>query len=293
MKKDSTFPMYFGLILLWITTSILITETASAAALSSIQIQPTTPPKLLAGQTLQLTAKGTYSDGSIADITSKVTWSISDTSVATISATGLVSIVESAGGPGMPGMPGGPPPDGTFSPAGGPPPGGGPGVGMPPGQGDDSPGVRTRSNKSSRTGRPSPGGAGPAGGPPPGGGPGGGMPTPSVVSIKATLDGVTSSSVSLTIVTTEGPAIYSQSGGNVSRSNQKITASDKNTSGVKVTDKGTFTLSDSNVTTSGPTTAMENSSFYGLNAAVLAQVTQFAVQNGLNKGKKADFQQKS
>jgi hypothetical protein len=25
----------------------------------------------------------------------------------------------------------------------------------------------------------------------------------------------------------------------------------------------------------------------------LAQVTQFAVQNGLNKGKKADFQQKS
>ena len=270
MKRDSTLPIYFGLILLWITTSILITETASAAALSSIQIQPTTPPKLLAGQTLQLTAKGTYSDGSIADITSKVNWSISDTSVATISATGLVSIVGSAGGPSMPGMPGGPPSDGTFGPAGGPPPGGGPGGGMPTGQGDDSPGVRPRSNNSSRAVRPSPGGAGPAGGPPPGGGPGGGMPTPSVVSIKATLDGVTSPSVSLTLVTTEGPAIYSQSGGNVSRSNQKITASDKNTSGVKVTDKGTFTLSDSNVTTSGPTTAMENSSFYGLNAAVLA-----------------------
>jgi len=27
--------------------------------------------------------------------------------------------------------------------------------------------------------------------------------------------------------------------------------------------------------------------------AELTQVTQFAVQNGLNKGKKADFQQKS
>jgi len=271
MKKDSTFPIYFGLVLLWITSFIFSTQTTSAGTLSSIQIQPATPPKLLAGQTIQLTAKGTYSDGAIADITSKVSWSISDTLVATISATGLVSIVESAGGPGMPGMLGGPPPDGTFGPAGGP----------PPRQGDDSPGVRPRSNNSSRAGQPRPSGAGPAGGPPPGGGPGGGMPTPSVVSIKATLDGVTSPSVSLTILATEGPAIYLQSGGNVSRSNQKIIASDKNTSGVKVTDKGTFTLSDSNVATSGPTTAMEYSSFYGLNAAVLAlSGSKITVTNG-------------
>jgi hypothetical protein len=261
MKRTSTFPIYLGLVLLWITTSILSTQTASAAALSSIQIQPATPPRLLAGQTLQLTATGTYSDGSTADITSKVTWSISNTSVAKISATGLVSIVESAGGPGMPGMPGGPPPDGNFGSAGGP----------PPGQGDDGLGGRPRSNNSSRAGRPRPGGAGPADGPPPGGGPGGGgMPAGSVVSITATLAGVTSPPISLTVMTTEGPAIYSQSGGTASRSNQTITASDKNTSGVKVTDKGTFTLSDSNVTTSGNTTAMENSSFYGLNAAVLA-----------------------
>jgi hypothetical protein len=231
MKKDSTFPICFGLVLLCITPFVFSTQTASAAALSSIQIQPATPPKLLAGQTLQLTAKRTYSDGSVADITSKVSWSISDNSVATISATGLVSVVESAGGLGMPGMPSGPRPGNRSRPGGGPPPGGGA---------------------------------------PPGGGPGGGMPTASVVSIKATLDGVTSPPISLTIMTKEGPAIYSQSGGNVSRTNQKIAASDKNTSGVKVTDKGTFALSDSNVTTSGPTTAMEDSSFYGLNAAVLA-----------------------
>jgi len=296
MKKNSTFPIYLGLVLLWITTSILSTQTASAAALSSIQIQPATPARLLAGQTLQLKATGTYSDGSTTDITSKVTWSISNTSVAKISVTGLVSIIESAGGPGMPGMPSGPrpgnlsrpagglspgdgaggpdgpPPDGDFGGSDGPPPDGnfGSAGGLPPGQGDGGPGGRPRSNNSSLAGRPRPGGAGPAGGFPPGDGPGGGMPAGSVVSIKATLAGVTSPSVSLTVMTTEGPAIYSQSGGTASRSNQTITASDKNTSGVKVTDKGTFTLSDSNVATSGNTTAMENSSFYGLNAAVLA-----------------------
>jgi len=128
MKKNSTFPIYLGLVLLLITISILSTQTVSAAALSSIQIQPVTPARLLAGQTLQLKATGTYSDGSTADITSKVTWSISNTSVAKISATGLVSIVESAGGPGRPAMPGGamPPGDGRR-PEGGPDMPGGPG----------------------------------------------------------------------------------------------------------------------------------------------------------------------
>jgi hypothetical protein len=91
-----------------------------------------------------------------------------------------------------------------------------------------------------------------------------------VVSIAATLSGITSPSVSLTVMTTEGPAVYSQSGGVVAKSNETITASNKNESGVRVTDKGFFTLSNSTVTTTGGTSGMENSSFYGLNAGVLA-----------------------
>jgi len=258
MKKDSTFPIYLWLILLWITSSILSIQTTSAAALSSIQIQPATPPKLLAGQTLQLTAMGTYSDGTVVDISSQVAWSISDNRAAKISPSGLVSVVESAGEPGRPAMPGGT--GGATRPggppeAGGPPgpggPGMGPGPGGPPGDGRG------------------PGGPGGAGGP--GGGPGmGGMPAAVTVSVTATLSGMTSPSLSLTVKTAEGPAVYSQSGGTAARSNQIITTSDKATSGVKVTDKGTLTLSDSKVTTSGNTTAMEDSSFYGLNAAVLA-----------------------
>jgi len=103
------------------------------------------------------------------------------------------------------------------------------------------------------------------------GGPGSeGMPAATTVSVKASLSGVTSPALALTVKTTEGPAVYTQSGGTEVRSKQTITTSDKATSGVKVTDKGTLTLSDSKVTTSGNTTGMEHSSFYGLNAGVLA-----------------------
>ncbi len=45
----------------------------------------------LAGQTSQMTANGTYSDGSKKDVTSAVTWSSSDTAIATVSAAGLVT----------------------------------------------------------------------------------------------------------------------------------------------------------------------------------------------------------
>jgi hypothetical protein len=74
----------------------------------------------------------------------------------------------------------------------------------------------------------------------------------------------------LTIVTTEGPATYSQSGGNVTKSKQTMTASNNDESGIKIADKGVFTLSDSTITTTGNTSGMENSSFYGLNAGALA-----------------------
>ena len=46
---------------------------------------------LAAGTTLQLSAQGTYSDGSVADLTSQVTWTTSDSTVATANGSGLLS----------------------------------------------------------------------------------------------------------------------------------------------------------------------------------------------------------
>ncbi len=62
----------------------------SNATLSSIAITPASPVLAL-GQTTQLTATGTYSDGSSENITSQVQWSSSSSNVATVSSTGLVT----------------------------------------------------------------------------------------------------------------------------------------------------------------------------------------------------------
>jgi len=50
---------------------------------------------LAAGSTLQLTAQGNYSDGTIADISSQVTWSSSDSTLATLSNSGLLTSYKS------------------------------------------------------------------------------------------------------------------------------------------------------------------------------------------------------
>jgi hypothetical protein len=63
---------------------------------------------------------------------------------------------------------------------------------------------------------------------------------------------------------------YYQSGGNVTLANQCIVATATDESGVKVTNAGVLNLSNSTITTSGNTSSNDNSSFYGLNAAVLA-----------------------
>ena len=68
-----------------------------------------------------------------------------------------------------------------------------------------------------------------------------------------------------------GTATYTQSRGTETKSNQTITASDTDKSAVMVTDGGTFTLSDSTVKTTGNSSSMDSSSFYGLNAAILAE----------------------
>ncbi len=65
-----------------------------------------------------------------------------------------------------------------------------------------------------------------------------------------------------------GTGAYTKTG---TASNQTITASNSNESGVKITNGGILTLTDSTITTSGKTTSEEESNFYGLNAAVQAQ----------------------
>ncbi|MGE5411154.1 MAG: T9SS type A sorting domain-containing protein [Clostridiales bacterium] len=63
---------------------------------------------------------------------------------------------------------------------------------------------------------------------------------------------------------------YLQSGGNVTKTNQAYTASSTDESGVKVTNSGALTLSNSSIITSGNSSSLDNSSFQGLNAGVLA-----------------------
>jgi hypothetical protein len=70
---------------------------------------------------------------------------------------------------------------------------------------------------------------------------------------------------------TTGTGAYSQSGGTVTKSNQTITASEEDESAVGITNSGVFTLTDSTVSKSGDTSSMDDSSFYGLNAAILAE----------------------
>jgi hypothetical protein len=72
-------------------TSPVVSLTVVAFTLSSIEITPASPAILTVGLTEQFTATAINSDGSTADITSKVTWVSSDSGVATISSKGLAA----------------------------------------------------------------------------------------------------------------------------------------------------------------------------------------------------------
>ena len=93
----------------------------------------------------------------------------------------------------------------------------------------------------------------------------------SILNILKTSNGTNNGQDSTSTTTTTGTATYLQSGNTVTQSNQNITASNSDESAVKVTDSGTYSLSDSTITATGDTSSMDNSSFYGLNAAVLAE----------------------
>ena len=76
-------------------TTAPATTTAPAPTLSSIAVIPATPANLAVGSTQQFTASGIYSGGSSANITSQVTWTSSNATVATISTIGLATGVAS------------------------------------------------------------------------------------------------------------------------------------------------------------------------------------------------------
>lgn len=59
--------------------------------LTSIKVTSATSTSVAAGATLQLAAQGNYSDGTVGDITSKVTWSTSNVSLATTNQTGMLT----------------------------------------------------------------------------------------------------------------------------------------------------------------------------------------------------------
>ena len=59
--------------------------------LQSIALNPSSPPLLAPAATLQFTAAGSYSNGSVHDLTSSATWSSSNAAAATISPSGLAT----------------------------------------------------------------------------------------------------------------------------------------------------------------------------------------------------------
>lgn len=98
----------------------------------------------------------------------------------------------------------------------------------------------------------------PPAGDPPGGGPG--NPPPGA--------GTSASSAESGLATATGA--YTLDGGSETISGQTFTASSEDESGVYVRNGGSLTLNDVTVKTTGNTSSDENSSFYGLNAGVLA-----------------------
>ena len=83
---------------------------------------------------------------------------------------------------------------------------------------------------------------------------------------------------SSTVVT--GTGAYTLAGGSASKSAQIITAASANESGVLAKDSGKLTLTDVDVSTTGSSSSSDDSSFYGLDAGVLAFTGSAIEENG-------------
>ena len=74
------------------STSAVLNQTVNPAALSSIALTPA-DPSISEGLTEQFTATGTYTDGSVVNLTSSASWTSSNLAVATINSDGLATAV--------------------------------------------------------------------------------------------------------------------------------------------------------------------------------------------------------
>jgi hypothetical protein len=75
------------------TTTTTATQTTSAVKLVSIAISQLSPVQILMGTAVQFSAMGTYSDGTTADCTGQVIWNSSNPAIASISYSGLATAV--------------------------------------------------------------------------------------------------------------------------------------------------------------------------------------------------------
>lgn len=102
IKRFSRFAYYVNIAFLALlifgvtgcSSSKTSTTFTGTPVLTSIAVTPSPPPSLSKGHTQQFRAVGTYSDGTTADITSRVTWNTDNTAAATIDNTGLAAGVE-------------------------------------------------------------------------------------------------------------------------------------------------------------------------------------------------------
>jgi Bacterial Ig-like domain (group 2) len=72
------------------TASAATAVTVTSSAITAIAVSPN-PTNIAVGGTQQFTATATYSDGSVANVTSTATWTAANTAVATINSTGLAT----------------------------------------------------------------------------------------------------------------------------------------------------------------------------------------------------------
>lgn len=91
-----------------------------------------------------------------------------------------------------------------------------------------------------------------------------------IVLAGCTKKDVVSSSSTTTTTTSTTTTYYYQSGSSVTQTGKTWYSTISDTSAVEVTGSGTYVLSNSAIWSSGATTSTDSSSFYGLNAAVLA-----------------------
>jgi hypothetical protein len=80
----------------------------------------------------------------------------------------------------------------------------------------------------------------------------------------------TAASSSASATTSSSTTYYYQSGSTVTQTDEIYYSTISDTGGVEVTNAGVYALSDSRIWSSGSTTSADSSSFYGLNACVLA-----------------------